>query len=71
MTNAPEINGNIREAKDALQRASESLQKLWEDGSVRLQKDRIENYQEDINWIEKELPMIRKVLADFENISLK
>lgn len=71
MDKSPEINGEIRAAKDALQRASEGLQKLWFDGTIRLEQDRIESYQEDLNWIEKELPMVRKLLSDFENIALK
>ena len=71
MNTAPEINGNIRAAKDMLQVASEGLQKLWFAGEVRLPLDRIESYQEDLGWIEKELPMIRKTLADFLSIALK
>ena len=71
MNNAPEINGNIRGSREALQRASEGLQKLWEAGEVRLPPDRIESYREDLTWIEKELPMIRKILSDFGSIALK
>ena len=70
MNNAPEINGNIRESKEALQRASEGLQKLWFAGDTRLPLDRIDSYREDLYWIEKELPMIRKVLSEFNNIAL-
>lgn len=66
-----ETLGSIRQAKDGLQRASEGLQKIWAGGEVRLLMDWIESFKEDIKWIENELPLIKKTLADFEAIALK
>ena len=66
-----EAFGEAQVAKEALQRLSEHLLKAWNGGECRLTPDRIEQLNEQVAVIEKELPVIKGNLGKFSDIALK